>query len=148
MAHESSPVGKSSLSTEPCWVSERSGLSERLEDGQNKTPVTSTTDSSKGAKCPMPPVGQPPGRLSPGWTEQEGSQCPTAQMPLLGPPSTQGREEGPKGFRRVPPESLRQEVCTAKWPGGSGRNWVGHGQGRMEFADSEPGCSKHRNVFL
>ena len=68
--------------------------------------------------------------------------------PRWAPPSTQGRKEGPKGFRRVPREPLRQEVCTTKWPGGSGWNWVVHGQERMEFPGLEPRCSTHRNVFL
>lgn len=140
-------MGKSSLSTEHCWVSERSSLCKKLEDGQTKTPIPSTTESSKDAKRPMPPVGQPLGRLSPGWAEQEKSVT-NSKMPPLGPSSTQGMEEGPKGFRRVPPEPLRWEVCTAKWPGGSSRNWVGHGQGRMEFAGLEPGCFTHRNVLL
>ena len=54
----------------------------------------------------------------------------------------------PKGGRRVPREPLRQEVCTTKWPGGSGWNWVVHGQERMEFPGLEPRCSTHRNVFL
>ena len=53
MAHESSPVGKSSLSTEPCWVSERSGLSERLEDGQPRllSPLLLTHQRAQNAQC-------------------------------------------------------------------------------------------------
>ena len=94
-------MGKSSLSTEHCWVSERSSLCEKLEDGQTKTPIPSTTESSKDAKCPMPPVGKLLGRLSPGGAEQEKSVTNSTDAPagpFLHPREgggSQGIQEGP-----------------------------------------------------